>query len=91
MPSASHSAKAGARATINLSPEPFSNIAVSAGEDVVTFGLLAAALASPELAVAVFVILVIGTIMLLVAVRRLLRRARGLFGRSDDAKPPPPH
>ena len=84
---ASHSAKAGARAAVNLSPEPFSNIAVSAGEDVTTFGLLAAALASPELAVVVFGILLIGTVMLLIAVRRLLRRARGLFAGEAGAGP----
>ena len=34
----SHSTKAAARATANLSPEPFSNVALSLGEDVVAFG-----------------------------------------------------
>ena len=34
----SHSTKAAARATANLSPEPFSNIALSLGEDVIAFG-----------------------------------------------------
>jgi hypothetical protein len=34
----SHGTKAAARATANLSPEPFSNIALSLGEDVVAFG-----------------------------------------------------
>lgn len=76
---AGHSAKSGTRAAVNLSPEPFSNVAVSAGEDVTSAGLLVAALASPELAVIVFVLLLIGTILLLVAVRRLLRRLRAVF------------
>ncbi|MBV1916529.1 MAG: DUF4126 domain-containing protein, partial [Sphingomonadaceae bacterium] len=35
-----HGGKAGARAVVNTSPEPFSNIAVSTTEDVVTGGLL---------------------------------------------------
>lgn len=34
----SHSTKAAARATANLSPEPFSNMALSLGEDVIAFG-----------------------------------------------------
>jgi hypothetical protein len=76
---ASHSAKSSARATINLSPEPYSNIAVSTGEDVTSFGLLAAVLASPEVAVVIFVTLLLGTIALLIAIRRLLRRARGIL------------
>jgi hypothetical protein len=33
-----HSAKAGARLLVNTSPEPFSNIAVSTGEDLVVLG-----------------------------------------------------
>ena len=76
---AGHSAKAGARAAVNMSPEPFSNIAVSTGEDVTTFGLLLAALASPILAIIVFAFLLIGTILLLVAIVRLRRRARAMF------------
>jgi len=76
---AGHSAKAGARATINMSPEPFSNIAVSTGEDVTTLGLLIAALANPVLAIIVFGLLLVGTILLLVAIVRLRRRARALF------------
>ncbi|MBC7522686.1 MAG: DUF4126 domain-containing protein [Sandarakinorhabdus sp.] len=35
---AAHSAKAGARAVVNTSPEPFSNIAVSVAEDGLTAG-----------------------------------------------------
>lgn len=76
---AGHSAKAGARAAVNMSPEPFSNIAVSTGEDVTTLGLLIAALANPVLAIIVFAFLLIGTILLLVAIVRLRRRASALF------------
>src|SRR3546814_242722 len=46
----SHGAKATTRAVVNVSPEPFSNAAVSTGEDVATGGLLALAIASPPLA-----------------------------------------
>ena len=34
-----HAGKAGARTLVNASPEPFSNVAVSTGEDVATAGL----------------------------------------------------
>jgi Domain of unknown function (DUF4126) len=70
---AAHGAKAGTRAVVNASPEPFSNIAVSTGEDVVTGGLLYMALANPELAVVVAVFMVIATIAALVIIRRVLK------------------
>lgn len=73
----SHSAKAGTRAVVNASPEPFSNIAVSTGEDVVTGGLLALALAEPGLAIIVAVVLAAGAVFALIMVRRVLTR---LFG-----------
>ena len=43
----SHATKAGSRAIINLSPEPFSNIGVSTLEDVAVFGGLWLAVAHP--------------------------------------------
>jgi Domain of unknown function (DUF4126) len=78
----SHGAKAGSRAVVNASPEPFSNVAVSAGEDVATTGLIALALASPVAAAFVAIALAIGSVALLVMVRRLLAR---LIGRQDGA------
>ena len=42
-----HAGKAGARTLVNASPEPFSNVLVSTGEDVATGGLLALAIANP--------------------------------------------
>lgn len=49
----SHSAKASARAVVNTSPEPVSNIAVSGVEDLITAGGLWLALSQPEIAIAV--------------------------------------
>jgi len=46
----SHGAKSGTRALVNTSPEPFSNIAVSTAEDVVTLGALWLALTHPAIA-----------------------------------------
>ncbi|MDH7974104.1 DUF4126 domain-containing protein [Sphingomonas sp. AR_OL41] len=72
----SHGAKASTRAVVNVSPEPFSNVIVSTGEDVVATGLLAAAIASPVAAVAIAILLATGAVAMLVLLRRLYRRMR---------------
>ncbi|HEY9090369.1 DUF4126 domain-containing protein [Parasphingorhabdus sp.] len=54
---ASHSAKAGARAMINTSPEPVSNAIVSTGEDFATAGLLVLALTNPVAALIIALLL----------------------------------
>jgi hypothetical protein len=80
----SHGAKAGTRAVVNASPEPFSNIAVSAGEDVVTGGLLLLALENPVGAVIVAILVAGASIFALVMVRRVLRK---LFGAGKARTP----
>ena len=69
-----HAGKAGARALVNASPEPVSNIIVSTGEDVATGGLLALAIAYPIAAALIAAALVILSLWLVLAARRLLRR-----------------
>ena len=69
-----HAGKAGARAMVNASPEPFSNIVVSTGEDVATAGLLGLAIANPIAAGLIALILVILSLWLVLAARRMLRR-----------------
>ena len=69
-----HAAKAGSRAVVNASPEPFSNVVVSTGEDVTTTGLVVAAIASPVLAILVAVGVAAGSVVLIVTVRRLLKK-----------------
>ena len=69
-----HAGKAGARALVNASPEPFSNIVVSTGEDVATAGLLGLAIANPIAAALIALILVIVSVWLVLAARRLLKR-----------------
>jgi hypothetical protein len=73
-----HAGKAGARTIVNASPEPFSNIAVSTAEDVATGGLLALAIANPIAAALIAAILVVLSLWLVVAARRLLRHMVGL-------------
>jgi hypothetical protein len=72
-----HAGKAGARTLVNASPEPFSNVAVSTGEDVATAGLLTLAIAHPVSAAAIAAALVLPSIWLVVAARRALARLLG--------------
>ncbi len=76
-----HAAKSGARALINTSPEPFSNVATSLGEEATLAGGLYLALAHPL----VFLVLLLAFVVLLAwllprlwgGVRLLARRLRG--------------
>jgi hypothetical protein len=72
----SHSAKASARAAVNTSPEPISNIAVSTTEDVVTAGGLWLALSQPAIAIALALVLFVGAIALIVLSWRILTRLK---------------
>jgi hypothetical protein len=83
----SHGGKASARAVVNASPEPVSNVAASTGEDVATGGLLFLVLAHPAAAAIVAGIVLAFSLLLLVVARRLLRQLRGLFTREDPPGP----
>ena len=69
-----HAGKSGARAMVNASPEPFSNVVVSTGEDIATGGLLALAIANPIAAMIIALVLVIMSLWLVIKARRALRR-----------------
>jgi hypothetical protein len=79
---ATHASKAGARAVVNASPEPFSNMVVSTAEDVASAGLLWLAYAHPVVAGGIALVLIALTVWLLLIARRVLRR---LFGRRKTA------
>jgi hypothetical protein len=70
----SHGAKAGTRAVVNTSPEPFSNIALSTFEDIATAGGLWLVLAQPEIATAFAIGLLVLVLALLWMAWRILRR-----------------
>jgi hypothetical protein len=57
---ASHTAKAATRLTANASPEPFSNIALSVGEDVAVVGGLALIYHNPIVALSIFAVAMAG-------------------------------
>ncbi len=78
-----HGGKAGARALVNTSPEPFSNVAVSTVEDVATGGLIYLAYSYPLIAGGIAAVLLALAIWLLVLAGRVFDR---LFGRKPAPK-----
>lgn len=78
-----HGGKTGARAVVNASPEPFSNLAVSTAEDVTSAGLLYLVFAYPMAAALIALILLGLAVWLLLRARRIIRR---FFGQDK-----PPH
>ena len=75
-----HGAKAGTRAVINASPEPFSNVAMSGAEDAATIGGLWLLFEKPEVGVALAIGLMLLTGLLLwmsvQTIRRLFRNVK---------------
>ena len=69
-----HGGKAGARAVVNASPEPFSNVVVSTAEDVATTGLLYMAYAHPAIAGVIAVGLLGLAVWLLLMARKVIKR-----------------
>jgi hypothetical protein len=83
----SHFTKAGARLALNTSPEPFSNLAASLGEDLLVGVLLYLALAHP-LALLVLLAALLGlTLWLLPKLWRFLRDFGGRIARWFDRGP----
>ena len=80
-----HIAKAGGRSLINTSPEPFSNVAMSLGEDALAVSGLWAAIYHP---IPFLILLGIFVLFLLWLLPRIYRGVRailgGLFGRRTD-------
>ncbi len=70
----SHFAKASARATVNASPEPFSNWGLSLFEDLLTPSLLYLIYQYPYIAASVIGVLVLGCVMVIVMLWKMVRR-----------------
>ena len=88
----SHFAKAGGRAVINTSPEPFSNWAASFGEELAVGTVLWLAFAHPLIALVVVAALTIVMIWLIPklwrAIRRIVERGMAWFGYMSRAGAP---
>lgn len=70
----SHLVKAGTRVAVNTSPEPFTNIAVSVGEDVAVLAVVWFAVQHPYVAASLAATLLVLGIALLLLSWRLVRR-----------------
>ncbi|MDN3646722.1 DUF4126 domain-containing protein [Pontixanthobacter aestiaquae] len=84
---AAHGGKAGARAVVNTSPEPVTNVAVSTAEDVATAGMLYAVYEYPYWAGGIALVLLALTVWLLMLARRIIKQIFS-FGKTPKELPP---
>lgn len=90
--STSHATKAGSRALINTSPEPFSNWAASLTEDLLAPAGLAIAFKFPLLFLALLAVFLVVAMFLIRFLVKSLRALLGRLGRTPTAassRPPP--
>ncbi|MEH6633598.1 MAG: DUF4126 domain-containing protein [Halopseudomonas aestusnigri] len=84
----SHTVKAGSRAVINTSPEPFTNIIASVTEDILVIGGLLTALFSPTVFAVFLAIFLIVAIWIIPKIFRGIRKVfHFLTGRKVGPKP----
>ncbi len=76
---ASHLVKAGARAAVNTSPEPASNIIVSSTEDVLVASVVSLAFLSPWLAAGIAALLLVAGALLVLFLLKRIRRFRSRY------------
>ena len=81
-----HFTKAGTRATVNASPEPFSNAAISLTEDVLVAAGSWLAVNLPFAFLGILAIFLVGALLML---RWVIRGARRLLSRQEDAASDP--
>jgi Domain of unknown function (DUF4126) len=77
----SHGTKAAARAMINTSPEPVSNVVASTAEDIVAIGSVILAAFAPLI---LFIVVATGVIVSLIVLPKIIRYLRGIFGRTRE-------
>lgn len=70
----SHSAKASTRLLVNASPEPISNVVVSASEDGLVAVLMALAIAYPKVALVATLVLAVSSTLAAYLMFRTVRR-----------------
>ena len=82
---AAHGGKTALRAAVTPSPEPFSNMALSFGEDIGAVSLSWLAVQHPYTTAAVVVVLLVAIVLLM---RWVVRALHGLFGRAGATMAP---
>ena len=81
---ATHGSKTAVRAAVTPSPEPFSNIALSTGEDFMAIGVTWLATRHPFIAATIAAIL---TLIAVLAMRWLVRLARRVLPKAPPSRP----
>jgi hypothetical protein len=79
---AAHGGKTAARAAVTPSPEPFSNAALSMGEDVIAIGLTWFATRHPFIAAAVVIVMLV---LIAIFVRFVIRSLKRLFRGAEQS------
>ena len=80
-----HFGKAGTRAAVNTSPEPFTNIGLSLAEDTVVAGGLALAIANP---IVFLLLLLVFVVMLVLLLRFILKGLSSIIRRLSSRAAP---
>jgi hypothetical protein len=86
---ASHGVKAGIRAAVNTSPEPASNIAVSAAEDATVAGVISLSVLHPVAAAVIAGVLLVAGVSLVVLLLGRIRRFRERWRQRRAARAAP--
>ncbi|MCA1982476.1 DUF4126 domain-containing protein [Nocardioides nematodiphilus] len=84
---ASHTVKAGSRLAVNASPEPFTNIGLSLGEDGLVLGVVSLAVAHPHLAALIAGVLLIVGLVVVYLLARLIRRGWRRWKAKEGVEP----
>jgi hypothetical protein len=84
-----HATKAGTRAVVNASPEPFSNWTLSIGEDMAVFGGVWAALQHPWLFSTALIVFILLMVWILPKIWRGIRKVFGWLFRMLGSKDQP--
>ena len=84
---ASHTVKAGSRLAVNASPEPFTNIGMSLGEDGLVLSVITLAVHHPHLAAAIAAVLLVAGLVLVGLLARTIRRGWRRWKAKDGVEP----
>lgn len=84
---ASHTVKAGSRLAVNASPEPFTNIGLSLGEDGAVLGVVWLATHHPHLAAAIAAVLLVIGLTVIYLLAKVIRRGWRRWKAKEGVEP----
>ena len=84
---AAHTVKAGSRLAVNASPEPFTNIGLSLGEDGLVLAVVSLAVHHPHLAAAIAAVLLVIGLVVVYLLAKLIRRGWRRWKAKEGVEP----